>query len=284
MRDENRPAGNAAELGVLARAAEDAAAHSAPGTDPWAAAADAMLAVLATGLDAEGLGRALYEQRGGHLGIPNRRRKWADMPPHMQDAWRGTALFTALRLRAGIAAQRASLLALADSWAEQADQWENRQSRRNDLHERLADAEMAERRHNAETLRATLTGASETAWRPRIVCLCGSTRFMDVFHEANRRLSLEGAIVLTVEIATYDGTTDPQRADIQQKAALDELHLRKIDLADEVLVLNVGGYIGESTRREARYALAAGKAVRWLEPDAIPADFAGSVSPTQAGG
>lgn len=103
------------------------------------------------------------------------------------------------------------------------------------------------------------------SWRPRIVCLCGSTRFMDAFHKANREESLAGHIVLTVEIVAYDGATDPQRANPAQKECLDRLHLQKIDLADEVLVLNVGGYIGESTRREIAYAEAQGKIIRYLE-------------------
>lgn len=102
--------------------------------------------------------------------------------------------------------------------------------------------------------------------RPRIVCLCGSTRFMDAFHAANRERSLLGQIVLTVEIRTYDKTTDPQGSDPEVKRALDELHLRKIDLADEVFVLNVGGYIGESTRKEIDYAMTAGKRIKFLEP------------------
>ena len=100
---------------------------------------------------------------------------------------------------------------------------------------------------------------------PRVVCLCGSTRFMDAFHEANRRETLAGHIVLTVEIVTYEGRTDPQFVDTKVKEMLDELHLRKIDLADEVLVLNVGGYIGESTRREITYAKMRGKRIRYLE-------------------
>lgn len=106
--------------------------------------------------------------------------------------------------------------------------------------------------------------------RPTIVCLCGSTRFMDTFHEANRRLSLDGKIVLTVAIVTYDGATDPQRSDPDQKRRLDELHLRKIDLAYEVLILNVDGYIGDSTRRELAYAVAAGKPIRWWDETRIP--------------
>lgn len=96
-----------------------------------------------------------------------------------------------------------------------------------------------------------------------IVCLCGSTRFARQFVEQNERLTLEGKIVLSV------GSFGHLRAEPYtegQKAALDALHLRKIDLADRVLVLNVGGYIGESTRREVEYALAAGKPVDYLEP------------------
>ena len=89
---------------------------------------------------------------------------------------------------------------------------------------------------------------------------------MDAFHEANRQESLAGHIVLSVEIVAYDGAADPQRANPEQKAMLDAMHLDKIELADEVLVLNVGGYIGESTAREIRHALALGKPLRWLEP------------------
>lgn len=109
-----------------------------------------------------------------------------------------------------------------------------------------------------------------TPARPTIVCLCGSTRFMDAFHAANAAESRAGKIVLTVEIAVYSGASDPQHHDPDLKARLDELHLRKIDLADEVLVLNVGGYVGPSTRREVEYARVHGKALRWLETDHIP--------------
>jgi len=91
---------------------------------------------------------------------------------------------------------------------------------------------------------------------------------MDAFHEANRRETLAGHIVLTVEVVTYDRGIDPQFVDPGVKEALDELHLRKTDLADEVLVLNVGGYIGSSTRREIDYAAHTGKPLRWLEAQA----------------
>lgn len=100
--------------------------------------------------------------------------------------------------------------------------------------------------------------------KPEIVCLCGSTRFYQTFDEQNFRLTLEGKIVLTVGCNTKsDKSLSLTKED---KIRLDELHKRKIDLADRVLVLNVGGYIGESTRSEIAYAIANGKPVDYLEP------------------
>lgn len=96
--------------------------------------------------------------------------------------------------------------------------------------------------------------------RPWIVCLCGSTRFRREFADENRRLSLEGKIVLSVGF--FRG--DHEIAD-DEKAALDELHLRKIDMANEVRVINVGKYVGDSTRREIEYALNNWKLVTFLE-------------------
>lgn len=98
--------------------------------------------------------------------------------------------------------------------------------------------------------------------KPRIVCLCGSTRFKDTFIGANRTETLLGNIVLTVGMFGHEEGLD-MNGRIKQR--LDELHKRKIDLADEILVLNVGGYIEESTRSEIEYALRHGKAVRYLE-------------------
>jgi hypothetical protein len=97
--------------------------------------------------------------------------------------------------------------------------------------------------------------------RPEVVCLCGSTRFTTAYLEANERLTLAGKIVLTVALFPHEKAIDPE-----QKRLLDELHLRKIDLADSVLVLNVGGYIGESTQAEIDYANSIGRPVSYLEP------------------
>lgn len=106
---------------------------------------------------------------------------------------------------------------------------------------------------------------------PTVVCLCGSTRFGAAFAAANLQETLTGKIVLSIGCnlrsdAEIFGHLSPAEIDaIKQR--LDDLHLRKIDMADEVLILNVGGYVGESTRRELAYAREHGKVVRWLEPD-----------------
>jgi hypothetical protein len=100
---------------------------------------------------------------------------------------------------------------------------------------------------------------------PPIVCLCGSTRFTDEFNRQRKELTERGEIVLSIEVVTTQARDrDPQFCDPALKARLDELHKRKIDLADYVLVLNVGGYIGESTRSEIAYAAAHGKPVTYL--------------------
>lgn len=106
--------------------------------------------------------------------------------------------------------------------------------------------------------------------RPEIVCIYGSTRFADEMHAVNRELTLDGAIVLAPGVfAHHEGREDRgtgQEITEEQKAALDALHLRKIDLADRVLVVDPGGYIGESTSREIAYARATGKPVSFTDP------------------
>lgn len=85
---------------------------------------------------------------------------------------------------------------------------------------------------------------------PQIVCLCGSTRFKTEFEDANRRLTREGLIVLAPGV--YEHAGDPITE--EEKQRLDLLHRDKIDLAHQVVVINPGGYIGDSTRREIEYA------------------------------
>lgn len=98
--------------------------------------------------------------------------------------------------------------------------------------------------------------------KPVVVCLCGSTRFKDAFIEASRVETLKGKIVLSVGLFGHIEGLD---MDGPIKKMLDNLHLSKIDMADEVLILNVGGYIGESTGRELNYAIANKKIIRFLE-------------------
>jgi len=114
-----------------------------------------------------------------------------------------------------------------------------------------------------------------TMKRPKIVCLCGSTRFTEQMLIKQWELTKAGNIVLSwcALPDSYFQTEDRFHIGDQEgvKAIVDELHLRKIDLADEVLALNVDGYVGESTTREIKYALRTGKGVRWLDGGKIPA-------------
>jgi|SRR5690625_3569680 len=98
--------------------------------------------------------------------------------------------------------------------------------------------------------------------RPEIVCICGSARFAREMREANRDLTFAGIIVVAPgEAGDASGSISSE-----QKEMLDVLHLRKIDLADRVLVVNPGGYVGESTSKEIAYARANGKSVSFTEP------------------
>ena len=98
----------------------------------------------------------------------------------------------------------------------------------------------------------------------KVITLCGSTRFKDVFMEEQKRLTLEGNIVISVGLFGHSG--DDEAWTEETKEMLDDMHNRKIDMADEIFVMNVGGYIGSSTRLEIEYAAATGKAVNYLEP------------------
>jgi hypothetical protein len=97
----------------------------------------------------------------------------------------------------------------------------------------------------------------------KVVTLCGSTRFKDEFLEVQKRLTLEGNIVISVGLFGHSGDNEVWSAGT--KEMLDDMHKRKIDMADEIFVINKDGYIGSSTRSEIEYAKATGKAVRYLE-------------------
>lgn len=108
--------------------------------------------------------------------------------------------------------------------------------------------------------------------RPTVVCLCGSTRFEQEFRRVAAELTLGGAIVVKPDLFLNDGHVEKghlPNVTPEVKRELDELHKRKIDLADYVLVLNVNGYIGDSTRSEIEYAVAQGKLIRYLSDSAV---------------
>ena len=116
--------------------------------------------------------------------------------------------------------------------------------------------------------------------RPEIVCICGSTRVRDEIVAANRDLTLAGAIVLAPGVFGHSGDTITD----EQKAGLDRLHFDKILMADRVLVVNPGGYIGESTRNEIGFAARHGKPVDYTEPESELSAWIGSVTHCSACG
>lgn len=97
----------------------------------------------------------------------------------------------------------------------------------------------------------------------KVITLCGSTRFKNEFLETQKRLTLEGNIVISVGLFGHSGDNAVWAEGI--KEMLDDMHKRKIDMADEIFVINAGGYIGSSTRSEIKYAEESGKLVRYLE-------------------
>ena len=104
----------------------------------------------------------------------------------------------------------------------------------------------------------------------KVITLCGSTRFKEQFMEAQKRLTLEGNIVISVGLfghagdqEVWDGMDEGTLS--KTKEMLDDMHKRKIDMADEIYVINVGGYIGDSTRSEIRYAEEHGKTVLYYQ-------------------
>lgn len=104
----------------------------------------------------------------------------------------------------------------------------------------------------------------------KVITLCGSTKFKDEYLREQKRLTLEGHIVISVGLFGHSGDTEvweemSEDTITKTKLMLDDMHKRKIDMADEIFVINVGGYIGESTKSEIEYAMQTGKHVRYLE-------------------
>lgn len=108
----------------------------------------------------------------------------------------------------------------------------------------------------------------------KVITLCGSTRFKDAFIKAQKDLTLQGNIVISVGLFGHSGDDEVWEGMTEDtvtatKQMLDDMHKRKIDMADAIFVINVGGYIGASTQSEIAYAAAHGKPVRYLEPPAV---------------
>ena len=97
----------------------------------------------------------------------------------------------------------------------------------------------------------------------KVITLCGSTRFKEDFERVNRELTLAGNIVISVGCFGHSGDTFTN----EQKIMLDDIHKRKIDIADAIYVINKDGYIGASTRSEIQYAKEHGKQIIYMEDD-----------------
>ena len=104
----------------------------------------------------------------------------------------------------------------------------------------------------------------------KVITLCGSTKFKDEFYKAQKELTLKGYIVISVGLFGHSGDAEvwenmDEGTLTKTKEMLDDMHKRKIDMADEIYVINVGGYIGDSTKSEIEYAQKTGKKVNYLE-------------------
>ena len=97
----------------------------------------------------------------------------------------------------------------------------------------------------------------------RVITLCGSTKFKEQFIQVQKELTLEGNIVISVGLFGHSGDNEVWTEGT--KEMLDDMHKRKIDMADAIYVINVGGYIGSSTKSEIEYAEQQGKDVYYLE-------------------
>ncbi len=97
----------------------------------------------------------------------------------------------------------------------------------------------------------------------KVITLCGSTKFKDDFYREQKRLTLQGYIVISVGLFGHSGDDEVFTEGV--KEMLDDMHKRKIDMADEIFVINKGGYIGSSTRSEIEYARKTNKPVNFME-------------------
>jgi hypothetical protein len=104
------------------------------------------------------------------------------------------------------------------------------------------------------------------------VCISGSSRFCDRIAVLAWDVEKSGEIALATHLLPfwYTPTTDHLAEEQECAEALQELHLRKIELADRLLVANFEGYIGESTRAAIEHAQKLGKPIAYIEPERAP--------------
>ena len=105
----------------------------------------------------------------------------------------------------------------------------------------------------------------------KVITLCGSTKFKDEFLKVQKDLTLQGNIVISVGLFGHSGDQEvwenmDEGTFTKTKEMLDDMHKRKIDMADEIFVINPNGYIGESTWSEICYAFMTGKTIDAIEP------------------
>ena len=109
--------------------------------------------------------------------------------------------------------------------------------------------------------------------RYKVITLCGSTKFKDAFLETQKRLTLDGNIVISIGLFGHSGDEEVWLE--KTKEMLDDMHKQKIDMADEIFVIDVNGYIGDSTRTEIEYAKSNGKIIRFYSDDSAYYDEVG---------
>jgi len=94
-----------------------------------------------------------------------------------------------------------------------------------------------------------------------VICLCGSTKFKDLFYKYNREFTLKGYIVVMPGVFAHSGDEITE----EQKLRLDELHKWKITMSEAIFVINKDGYIGQSTKSEIEFAENLGIKVIYME-------------------
>ena len=96
----------------------------------------------------------------------------------------------------------------------------------------------------------------------KVITLCGSTKFKEDFLREQEKLTLAGNVVISVGIFAH---ADEKNLALSEKILLDDIHRQKIEMADEILVINKNNYIGESTQKEIDYAMALNKSIKYME-------------------